>query len=448
MAAACLLTALVALNFLWLMGFTSFLLGSALFPITLRVWWKGRAELRLPRLAAISMLLVLGYFAHLVSLGLTALALGLLAILAPVSDGASAAWGSRARRVGRTALCSLPLLALAQVYLRLTRQGGPMRPVWENLANATSGLGWFARIGWVDPLTICRKTALPFTERTGALCVVFAPLAWLALAGFLLLACPVVARVRRWAAKGELPIAGRGEIEGDGSATSKSERRVWIVLGLLLLAGGLAGPDSLGPGHGEYLPQRITLLGLAALVPSLNVSLGTRLGRLTVASLATALALQSILVWDYALHSERTAGQLIRAGDLVGRDQRVATLLIQIRSRFRANPLIHADSWLGVGSGNILWSNYHTRFYYFPVQFRVGLDRPDPRDFERLAFSTDPAPGVESVRLWESMLAAYPRSIDRVVVWGSDPRLDAITARWGFLLARRGGVSVFARRKP
>ena len=100
-----LLAALVALNFLWLMGFTSFLLGCALFPITLGVWWGGRAELKVPRLAALSLLLVLGYFAHLVSLGLTVLALGLLAILAPVHGRAGAAFRERAIRLGQTASC-------------------------------------------------------------------------------------------------------------------------------------------------------------------------------------------------------------------------------------------------------------------------------------------------------------------------------------------------------
>ena len=42
MLGPCLLAALLSANFLWLMGFTSFLLGSCLFPITLGIWWTGR----------------------------------------------------------------------------------------------------------------------------------------------------------------------------------------------------------------------------------------------------------------------------------------------------------------------------------------------------------------------------------------------------------------------
>ena len=199
-------------------------------------------------------------------------------------------------------------------------------------------------------------------------------------------------------------------------------------MGIGLLLVGFVGPDSLGAGHGEYLPQRLELLGLAALVPGINLKLGGKLGRLTASCLVIAVALQSVIVWDYAIHSERTAGQIIRLNDLVGRNQRMAPLLIRIRSRFRANPLLHAESWLGVGTGNILWSNYETRHYYFPVQFRPGIERPDPFDFERLALSTDPDPGERSRLLWEQLLDRSSM-IDRIVVWGSDPALDALTER-------------------
>ena len=215
-----------------------------------------------------------------------------------------------------------------------------------------------------------------------------------------------------------------------------------------MLLGGVLGPDSLGPGHGEYLPQRLVLLGLVAMVPAFDIPLATRWGRLAAGCLAAAVGLQTVIVWDYALHCKHTAVQIIKASELVGRDQRIAPLLIGIRSRFRANPLLHADSWLGVGTGNILWSNYEARYYYFPVQFRPGLDRADPKDFERLSLSSDPRPGETCVRLWEQILSRHARSIDRVVAWKSDPLLDAITGRWYDLVAERGDVRIFAPRGP
>ena len=234
----------------------------------------------------------------------------------------------------------------------------------------------------------------------------------------------------------------------DGSVECQRARQAWLGFGLVLLLAGLAGPDSLGSGHGEYLPQRLELLGLAALVPAIDFKVDTRWGRVAWACLLVAGVLQTVVVWDYAIYSDRTAGQVIRAHDLVGREQRIATALIGIRSRFRCNPLLHADGWLGVGTGNILWSNYETRYYYFPVQFRPGLDHPNSRQFEEMALRTDPRPEETAIRLWEGILSQHHESIDEVVTWHRDPAIDAITGRWFETAEEPGDIRVFTRRRP
>jgi hypothetical protein len=147
-----------------------------------------------------------------------------------------------------------------------------------------------------------------------------------------------------------------------------------------LLLGGIAGPDSFGPAHGEFLPQRLVLLGLVALVPVFDVDASRAAGRAAIAAVLLALVLQSMIVWDYALYSDRTAGEIIRAAPAVGRRQRIATLLVTTRSRFRTNPLLHAECWLGVDTGNIVWNNYETVHYYFPVRLltRVAAAPREP----------------------------------------------------------------------
>ncbi len=78
---------LLALNISWLFGFTSFLLGAALFPLTLGVWWAGRDDgFSGRRAATLAMLAILGYFCHLVSLGLTAFGLIVLEVSTPGRD--------------------------------------------------------------------------------------------------------------------------------------------------------------------------------------------------------------------------------------------------------------------------------------------------------------------------------------------------------------------------
>ena len=86
MSGSCLLIAILAPNFLWLLGFTSFLLGCCVLPITLGVWWCGRDRLGAGRIVALAILFFVGYFCHLVSLGLTAGGMGILALLAPAQD--------------------------------------------------------------------------------------------------------------------------------------------------------------------------------------------------------------------------------------------------------------------------------------------------------------------------------------------------------------------------
>ena len=447
MPGTCLLIVSLAPNFLWLLGFTSFLLGCCLLPITLGVWWSGRDHLGAERLVALAVLVVLGYFCHLVSLGVTAAGLGILALFAPAQDRTGAGWESWFRRLGRTAASLLPLVLLGIVYMRLFRQGGPMNPLWPNLTSPDLPTAWVARLGWVDPLTLSKKVVLPFTDHSSALFAAFAPVVWLCVAVLSCLVGSIAASLtKKRRLDGSQPLMGQATPAQ--RVAIRQTRSVWLFYGVLMLLGGILGPDSPGSGHGQYLPQRLVLLGLVAMVPAFDIPLATRWGRLAAGCLAAAIGLQMVIVWDYAFHCKHTAVQIIKASELVGRDQRIAPLLTGIRSRFRANPLLHADSWLGIGTGNILWSNYEARYYYFPVQFRPGLDRADPKDFERLSLSSDPRPGETCVRLWEQILSRHARSIDRVVAWKSDPLLDAITGRWYDLVAERGDVRIFAPRGP
>ena len=180
MGAAALLSAFLAMNLTWLLGFTSFLLGSCLFPITLGIWWAGRYRLSARRIAVLAALLTLGYFCHLVSLGLTLVGLVVLAVAGPIPCGTSKAWPFRLARLARTSVSFVPLLALAFFYLRAARRSGPLQPVWENLSNPWSPSAWGARLGWVDPITLAIKDGVPFTSRVGPLFILFAPVLWLA----------------------------------------------------------------------------------------------------------------------------------------------------------------------------------------------------------------------------------------------------------------------------
>ena len=158
------------------------------------------------------------------------------------------------------------------------------------------------------------------------------------------------------------------------------------------------------------------LLGLIALVPVFDVDRSRWPGRALVAALVAAVALQSAIVWDYGLYSSRTAGQIIGVRDAVGRGQRIVTLLVTTRSRFRANPLLHAENWLGVDSGNVVWNNYEALHYYFPVQFKPEIERPHPGDLELVSIHEEPKDKSSRLRDWEKILSRYADSIDVILV--------------------------------
>jgi hypothetical protein len=298
-----------------------------------------------------------------------------------------------------------------------------MTPRFPAPGDFLSVSGWVGRLGWVDPISVAIKDGLPFTDRVAPWCAVFSPAVWLALAGLLALATA-------WR---------RGTDRPD------RDRRVWQALAAILVLGGVFGPDSLGPGHGDYLPQRVALLGLVALAPTFDRGSKSWTQRAAAGAIFVALGLQTVVVWDYAMDSQRRVGQVVALGPWVGRAQRVATLWADTRTRFRPNALLHADCWLGVAQDAILWSNYETRHYYFPVRFRPELARPDSLELEQAVWLRNGAADAEEH--WERMLETYHEGIDRVVVWGDDAGLDAITGRWYEPVGRRGSARVYGRRE-
>jgi hypothetical protein len=423
---AALLAALLSMNVAWLLGFTSFLLGACLFPLTLGLWWTGRHRLGGGRVAGLALLLVLGYFSHLISLVLTVIGLAVLAVATP-SPG-PAAWTAR---LARTTAAALPLLPLGSVYFALSRRGGGMSPEWNHLTTLRSWRAWVAQFGWVDPISIASKRVLPFLAAPTRGAALLAPVVWLEVALGLALAATIWTHART---------------RTRSRPRSRPERRGWFVLAALLILGGLAAPDTLGPSHGHYLPQRIVLLGLVALVPVLDLDPRRWAVRGCVLALVVAVSVQSALVWDHAFTAQRTAGAFWRARAAVGAGQRVAALLVRLRGRFRANPLLHADCLLGLGTGNVIWGNYETRYYYFPVQFQAALDRPDSFELEQIDLQDDPSDSAARAERWERLLARHHAAIDVLVVWERDPRLEAITARWFTPGAAEGPLRIWRHR--
>jgi hypothetical protein len=444
---AALLSALLAMNICWLLGFQSFMVGASLFSITLGYWWPGRDQWSLRRTAMLGSLLTLGYFCHLVSLGLTLCSLIVLSVLSPNSSRSPARWRQRFKGLAFVLVAVLPLVFLGLYYRQLSRRGGPAEPTWNNLSNPWAVHQWLDRVGSVDPITLALKDRLPFTDLVGNAFAIAAPVVWLMAAVVLwwfgrMLGNPASANGARCD-----PQVGSGSSERSAATRAVGNRTGWVLLALILLIGGVASPDSLGVAHGQILPVRVVLLGLVALVPVFDVDSSKWPGRATIAALAVAVALQSAIIWDYACYSDRTAGMIIRSQSAVGTRKRIAAILVDSRSRFRTNPLLHADNWLGVDTGNIVWNNYEAEHYYFPVQFLPEIERPLPGDLERLSVGDWDGKAADRSREWETILSKYAPVIDVVLLWKSEPRLEATTARFFDHAENRGDLHVYRRSR-
>ena len=147
-----------------------------------------------------------------------------------VGSGSSARW-RRATAAGCRRI----------LYRSLSKAGGPMQPVWGHLANPLSPAAWAVQLAQVDPITLTVGQVIPLTDH-GSHSVV-RPVqaddvadAWLhadVVLGHSPAPRPTVAR--------------------------PDERTGWAWLAALLLIGGIAGPDSLGASHGEFLQQRVMI---------------------------------------------------------------------------------------------------------------------------------------------------------------------------------------------
>jgi hypothetical protein len=159
-------------------------------------------------------------------------------------------------------------------------------------------------------------------------------------------------------------------------------------------------------------------------------------------ALLVAVGFQSAFVVDYARRSDFLVRSFLQAKPHLGRDQRVGSLLLDVRGPFRANPLLHVDCLLGVDTGNIIWSNYETANYYFPVQLRPDVRHPPVPVFEAVAILDRPEESAQRAALWNRLLQDHHRRMGMLVVWGRDARLDELNARLYEPVFQEGNVRV------
>jgi hypothetical protein len=427
------LAMILALTELWLLGFYPFLTGACLFSVTLGLWWVWRDDLTITRAAILAVLLVLGYFFHIVSAALTLFGIGILAVFTPTDK-----WRSRLIWTG-TILIPVALLIIS--FGGLMQKAGGANAQWVSLENAWSIQEWIYYLQSPDFIslspgssflnTFTLSTDFPFVEQSSSWFALFSPALW-CLAGLVLLSISTLS---------SLP---------NKAAILASKHRGWGLLSLLLIVAGLWGPGA--AGQGAILRERLLLLGLVSLVPVIKFDAKNLSVRVGAACLFIAAIIQIGFVLDYARLSNRTVGQFMQAGSYVGTGQRIGVVIADTKSKYVVNPVLNLSNQLGINSENIIWNNYGPAYYYFPVEFRDQTAADRWKEFNTMAgiFLSGQAEEVamENTDRWVKAFSRINSATDVFIVWGKADWLNPINAQWfeSEPVFDNGNVKVFRRK--
>lgn len=326
-------------NQLFQMGLYNFCLGLALFLFAVGAWWRERDAPDARLVLGLNALLLLIWFAHLVTHALTLIAVGTLWLL-----------------TGRRRLAHLAVL-VPQVAL----------PVWflGGLEGEMTWMPWRAEILWAYLLQMGQVFSLHEGLRIGTvLGAVFVVLLALTL-------------------RGRLAV---------GRSTWRAED-AFLVLSALFVVLFFAAPDE-GFG-GSLLKQRLALIPPLVLLPWLAPELAPEWDRRGRAALLGGLVVLSLAHAGFLLQwyrsADRDVGRLVAGTVDIAPRTRVLPLLFERDAASWAGVLGHSFSYAAVEKELLDWSNYEAASAYFPVRFRAGVRRPDAWLIEARPDDLDPA---------------------------------------------------------
>lgn len=404
----------VSFSRLWLYGLYGFFLGACLLIVALGCWWRWRDDLGAVKIAALALILALGFFFHIVGAALAVFGVIILAIFTPGQ-------GIR-RRVAWTVLATAPTIYLVARFVLMMRGSAGGGVEWPNLNDGLSLGDWARYIQNADFISISFKsdlagiflvpTDIPFGRTPAYSYAVLSPFHW-AMFGLILLAVSS----RR----------GRVTLQRILSSTYRG----WILIVGLLLVVGFAGPGAFG--QGSLFRDRLLMLGVALSVVLVRPTEGAamKVGRW---ALLFALACQSAFVCDYASISNRIAAQFKQAEQHIGRSTRVSMITADTQTHYLLTPIPEIVNQVGVDTESVVWNNYGPAYYYFPTTFRDDRVRGwwnEIDNLNKLMISGDAeAAAARNPAGWSAAFDVVLDNSDFLIVWGEAPWLDSINTKW------------------
>ena len=377
-------------NYLFLMGFYNFAVSVPLFFLTLGYWWKHKDEMNRNRIILLNLLIVIIYFAHLISYAFILFSIGLLALLHFRRDF---------KRILMTGCYLIPAAILLLVYL----------PTSDLLAGEPPEFG-LERVGELFENLIGMHVLVSYTE----------PPSWMsgAVSAFLIFLVGVTLWQNR-----------------KGTTTAHAGQKAFFYLTGVLLGLYFILPNSIGPGG--WVNDRLAILATLTILAWFR-GFDNHHWRRAWTAIITLLALVN-LVYVGVLFKNLNA-EIREFNAFVQRVEKNSVILplhFDPRgSSERVGIFVNAANYYCLDNGCINLGNYEIQFDYFPIRFNADFETPlDEKEWVQIVH-------------WqpeEIDLCDYADNVDYLLLWGTpdEPIVAEAIAACYTLIASEGKLKLY-----
>ena len=381
-------------NYLFLMGFYNFAVSVPLFFLALGYWWKHKDEMSRTRIILLNLLIIITYFAHLISYAFILFSIALLALFHFRRD---------LKRILMTGCYLLPAAGLILVYL----------PTSDLLAGEPPEFG-IGRIGELFSNLIGMHVLVAYAD----------PPDWISGAVAVLLL--FLAAVTIWQNRRDAEESHRGQ-------------RAFLCLAGVLFGLYFILPNAIGPGG--WVNDRLAILAVLALFAWFRVFDSLRWRRVFTAGVALLALLNILYVGVLFKNLNAEIREFNVFVERVGKNKVILPLHFDPRgSSKRVGIFVNAANYYCLDNGNINLGNYEIQFDYFPVRFNADFETP-----------LDEKEWVQVVH-WQPEridLCDYADNVDYLLLWDTpdEPVVAEAIAACYTLVAVEGRLKLFKGKR-
>lgn len=351
-------------NYLLLMGFYNFAVSVPLFFLTLGYWWKHKDKLRTIHVILLNLLIILIYFAHLISYVFCLFSIVLLATIH---------YWRNIKKILLTVCSIIPAGLMFLIYLPtsdLTEGGLPklnLGRIWELLENLVG-----------------MRVLIAYNQHQQ----------WFSYAVFGLITILSIWTI--W--------------ENRRTSQEKSTgKTTFLILFIVLIALYLVLPNSIGPGG--WVNDRILILATLTILACFSFGENIRLKQIFT-GVVTFLAVANVLY--ICILCSNLNKELRHFNAFIDKVEDNSIILpLQFKPKgdsLRVGIFVNAANYYCLDNGCINLGNYEVQFDYFPIRFKPDFETP-----------TDEKEWVQTVhwRVERIDLCNYADNVDYLLLWGT-----------------------------